>query len=291
VGSFVTSAALGGQLSCSETSGAPSRADPAEGIADAGAPDDAGLETDALPETGPAVDTGVPTLDLDGTMTDAGSDEADCSEVLVAVVRDFRGWDGTAGPRHADFEGEFTGSRGIVAEMLGADSKPVYAPAGATPATTGAAEFDQWYRDVTDLNQRFEVELPLSEDPTRPGVYVFDDQEFFPVDGMGWGDGFGNNFHFTTEIHLEFPYQGGETFTFQGDDDLFLFVNGHLAIDLGGVHPAETDTVDLDARAADLGIERGQTYRMDIFHAERHTTFSTFRIETTLRCITPVVIR
>ena len=41
-----------------------------------------------------------------------------------------------------------------------------------------------------------------------------------------------------------------------------------------------------------LGIEIGQTYPMDIFHAERHTNQSNFRIETTidLTCITNVPV-
>jgi fibro-slime domain-containing protein len=91
-------------------------------------------------------------------------------------------------------------------------------------------------------------------------------------------------------MHFEFPYRGGEVFTFKGDDDVWLFVNGRLAIDLGGVHGVMTGTVDLDQSAASLGITPGQTYRMDIFHAERHTWASNFRIETTLACINNVVI-
>ena len=218
--------------------------------------------------------------------------DAPCLHEIKAVVRDFRGYAGTAGARHPDFEGPaFTSAKGIVQPMLGADQKPAYAPAGATPGTTGKAEFDQWYRDVASVNMRFDdIVLPLMTDPARPNVYVYDDQMFFPIDGRGWDDGFGNNFHFTTEIHIEFPYKGGEVFTFKGDDDLFLFINGHLAIDLGGVHPAQTDSVDLDARANELGIQKGQVYKMDIFHAERHTTFSTFRIETTISCLTSIII-
>ena len=65
--------------------------------------------------------------------------------------------------------------------------------------------------------------------------------------------GFGNednphNYHFTFEIHAEFTYEGGEVFTFTGDDDLFTFINDKLAIDLGGVHGPQSDTIDLDQR-------------------------------------------
>ncbi|MBC8071568.1 MAG: hypothetical protein IAG13_24795 [Deltaproteobacteria bacterium] len=37
-----------------------------------------------------------------------------------------------------------------------------------------------------------------------------------------------------------------------------------------------------------LGLTVGETYAMDIFHAERHTNESNFRIETTIECfVTP----
>jgi fibro-slime domain-containing protein len=175
--------------------------------------------------------------------------------------------------------------------MLGADSKPVYGLPGATVVSTGPAEFAQWYRDVPDTNMRFGIEIPLTSDPGRSRTFVYDSDVFFPIDGMGFGNqGQEHNFHFTTEVHFDFPYRGGEVFTFRGDDDLWLFVNGRLAMDLGGVHGAVTGSVDLDQDAAKLGLTAGQTYRMDIFHAERHTSKSTFHIETTLQCLSNVVI-
>ncbi|MBC8133940.1 MAG: fibro-slime domain-containing protein [Deltaproteobacteria bacterium] len=219
-------------------------------------------------------------------------DAGPCSHVLQAVVRDFRGFSGTNGePKHPDFEFQTGDVRGIVAAMLGTDSKPVYAPAGATAITNGPAPFDQWYRDTPEVNMRLATDIPLTPDPARPGTYIYDNDAFFPIDNRGFGNQYQtHNYHFTSEVHFEFPYRGGEVFTFRGDDDVWIFVNGRLALDLGGVHTAQTGTVDLNQQAGTLGIVPNTSYRMDVFQAERHTSQSTFHIETTLACITNIVI-
>jgi fibro-slime domain-containing protein len=219
------------------------------------------------------------------------SDAAACERELRAVVRDFRSGEKDGQPIHPDFEGKVAIDPGIVAATLGTDSKPVYA--GGTQGTTTTKEnFDQWYRDVPGVNITFEKTIPLSADPTRSGVWVFDSDAFYPLgNDEGWGNQYlEHNQDFTTEIHVRFPYKGGEMFTFRGDDDLFLFVNGRLALDLGGVHSALTGTVDMDARAAELGLEIGKTYPIDIFHADRHCCQSTFHLETTLSCIVNIII-
>jgi fibro-slime domain-containing protein len=69
-----------------------------------------------------------------------------------------------------------------------------------------------------------------------------------------------------------------------------VFVNNQLAVDLGGIHSAETGTIDFDGQAAQFGITKGQTYNMDIFHAERHVTESHFRMETKFECLTSYVV-
>lgn len=210
----------------------------------------------------------------DGSMT---ADAAGCGE-LIAHLRDFRA-------DHPDFEDALGDDRGLVQGQLGGDGKPVYAPAGATATVSGQASFDQWYRDVAGVNMPFDRPIALTQ--TGPGQFVFEDLDFFPLDGVGWPNEevMGHNFHFTTEIHGTFRYGGGETFTFTGDDDVFAFVNGRLAIDLGGVHGVEAQTIDFDASAAALGITVGQVYPLDVFHAERHTVASNFRIETSIECL------
>ncbi len=219
--------------------------------------------------------------------TNSGNPE--CASSLKVKVRDFK-------ESHPDFQAFLSGLvKGLVKQDLGPDKKPVWASVGdPEKATTGPKEFDQWYRDTPGVNMQIPVEIKFTEE--RPGVFVYDNKAFFPIDGKGLGNGPAvdspHNYLFTTEAHTLFTYKGGEEFTFRGDDDLWVFINGKLAVDIGGVHGALMGSVALDASAAKLGIEVGKTYPMDIFHAERHTVESNYRIETTidLSCIENVIV-
>jgi fibro-slime domain-containing protein len=158
---------------------------------------------------------------------------------------------------------------------------------GITSATT----FNQWFRDEPGKNMSKPLTLTLVRQDD--GTYVFDDKEdpmydalggFFPIEDQLFGNPGGSpnrNFHFTFELHTEFTYDadGGQLFKFIGDDDVWVFINGQLVIDLGGVHGAQQQYVDLNR----LGLTDGETYTLDFFFAERHRTQSNFRIQTNLR--------
>jgi fibro-slime domain-containing protein len=246
------------------------------------------------------------TLTSTGGQSGSGGDSSACAG-LFGVVRDFKMGNLSGG--HPDFQLPTPGraaEKGIVESTL-ENGKPKYAHGDGTTATTsGQTNFNQWYNDVEGTNMSYVVALRFLSNPAAGnGVVTFSasinnsgkgadggakvaDSSYFPLDGAGWDDearaddGKQHNFAFTTELHTSFTYNGGETFTFDGDDDVWVFINNKLAIDLGGIHEQLTASVNLDAQADTLGIEKGNSYELAVFNAERHTTQSNFRIDTTM---------
>ena len=225
------------------------------------------------------------------------------SGVAIPILYRDRLYSGTTipGQGHPDFNSFGCGVvTGLVQSTLGADSEPVFGPNG-TSCLTNAPDFCWWYHQTgcsgggsTNPYDRL-VYLDQSGNPTTltlSGIQ-FSSTQFYPIDNLGWnaganpqtgsdcGGSTGHNFSFTSELHYPFTYHAASspTLSFTGDDDFWAFINGHLAIDLGGVHGSTTGSVTLNAATAtSLGLVDGGTYSIDVFQAERHTCASDYTL-------------
>jgi fibro-slime domain-containing protein len=172
------------------------------------------------------------------------------------------------------------------------DSPGVLEPGVVDNGVTSEASFAQWYRNTPGVNVSTSVPLRLTR-VAGTDRYVFDSAHdepyasiggFFPIDDRLVGEygSNGHNFHFTTEVRTRFTYRKGtgQIFHFTGDDDVWVFINGRLAIDLGGLHSKKEQYLELDRLDY---LTDAQACTLDIFHAERRTTQSNFRMETTIQ--------
>lgn len=158
-------------------------------------------------------------------------------------------------------------------------------------AVTSEHSFQKWFDDTPGVNISQALELTFVKQENS-SVYVFDDKldptfaslgGFFPINDELYGNSAGSNrnYHFTFELETSFTFDAnaGYNFTFIGDDDVWVYIDGKLVIDLGGVHGATAQSIDLDRLD---WLQDGETYDLKFFFAERHRTESNFRIETTI---------
>ena len=192
--------------------------------------------------------------------------------------------------------------QGLVQDVLGADGLPV--PANSSPnssvqlASQGVwgDNFYRWFHEVPGKSERVDGRTVTFRN-IGGNIYQYGGSGIFPLDGYPFSDGDvsvnGHNFHFTMKMSIPFQVlaTGDEIFEFEGDDDVWVFVNGKLVLDIGGVHEPITGRMAINKdgtitssvtgggnQTIDVGLTPGEVHWIDFFYAERNTTLANCKI-------------
>lgn len=199
---------------------------------------------------------------------------------------------------------------GMVEKELGANGVPVMAsdfPSGCKNST----HLNEWFlpqviatddagNEYTNVTCR-EISLSLTDDgfwyaqvddeSPEGGLFLLDDFRYLDsaqtVENVHYDSIVGlevngkreyHNYSFAMKIQATFQYVKGQYFEFNGDDDVWVFIDNKLVVDIGGQHKKVKKSVDLDK----LGLIEDSTYNFHIFYAERKREASNFMMRTSI---------
>jgi fibro-slime domain-containing protein len=134
--------------------------------------------------------------------------------------------------------------------------------------------------DTSFKNVVIQDSLTFRYVPGSLGIYEYSDSSFLPLDGKGFGnEGLGHNYSFT----MHFGYSGlalgrNQTLKFEAGDDMWVFVDGKLVKDLGGIHTPKSALLNLDSVPGD----KTAYHDLDVFYAQRHSPSSIIRMQVCL---------
>ncbi|MBR6826503.1 MAG: fibro-slime domain-containing protein [Oscillospiraceae bacterium] len=135
---------------------------------------------------------------------------------------------------------------------------------------------------------------------------------FAPIDGLGFEEpgvmknlydtdpgsgrvvieghnGYDSNYNFSMHASGSFVYYEDQNlfFEFNGDDDVYFFINGDLALDIGSSHAAKRGKCILNTFRDKNGnpLVDGETYTFDMFYTERATPDSNLMFSTNIKIV------
>lgn len=165
-------------------------------------------------------------------------------------------------------------TRGLVKDVLDSAGLPVWTGKVACDIGRAADGPGNWFKPGYALLDTT-VAITLRKSST-PGTWNFSNSSFFPLDNASSHPQSGPNLGFCLHFEFETAVFSGARLEIVGEDDIWVFADRKLALDMGGQHPPTKGGIDLSRQ----GMPNGGILPIDLFQCERHPVGSSFSIST-----------